>query len=158
MAGVNKVILVGNLGKDPEVRHLENGTTVCSFSLATSESYKDRTTGERKTNTEWHNIVLWRGLAEIAEKYLKKGDQVYIEGKLVTRSWEKDNVTRYTTEIVGRDLTMLGAKNTQQGDVGSASQGGGASSTPAQQPPVAQAASPEATQAQNSQEMDDLPF
>jgi len=111
MAGVNKVILIGNLGKDPEVRHLENGTAVANFSMATSESYKDRSSGERKTITEWHNIVLWRGLAEIAEKYLKKGDQVYIEGKLKTRSWEdKDGNTRYTTEVVGDNMTMLGSR------------------------------------------------
>ncbi len=111
MAGVNKVILIGNLGKDPEVRHLENGTAVANFSMATSESYKDRNSGERKTITEWHNIVLWRGLAEVAEKYLKKGDQVYIEGKLKTRSWEdKDGNTRYTTEVVGDNMTMLGSR------------------------------------------------
>jgi len=110
MAGVNKVILVGNLGKDPEVRHLESGAAVANFSVATTETYKDRTTGERKDVTEWHNVVLWRGLAEVAEKYLKKGNQVYVEGKLRTRSWEKDGVTRYTTEVVGDTLTMLGSK------------------------------------------------
>lgn len=110
MAGVNKVILVGNLGKDPEVRNLENGAMVANFSMATSETYKDKTTGEKKVITEWHNIVLWRGLAEIASKYLHKGDQVYIEGKLRTRSWEKDNVTRYTTEVVGDNMTLLGSK------------------------------------------------
>lgn len=111
MAGVNKVILIGNLGKDPEVRHLENGTAVANFSMATSESYKDRNSGERKIITEWHNIVLWRGLAEVAEKYLKKGDQIYIEGKLKTRSWEdKDGNTRYTTEVVGDNMTMLGSR------------------------------------------------
>jgi single-strand DNA-binding protein len=110
MAGVNKVILVGNLGKDPEVRHLESGVPVASFSIATSESYNDKKTGERKTVTEWHNIVLWRGLAEVAEKYLHKGDQIYIEGKLRTRQWEKDGVTRYTTEIVGENMTMLGSR------------------------------------------------
>ncbi len=108
MAGVNKVILIGNLGRDPEVRHLESGASVASFSIATTESYKDRNTGERRDVTEWHNIVLWRGLADIAEKYLKKGSTVYIEGKLRTRSWEKDGVTRYTTEIVGDNMTMLG--------------------------------------------------
>ena len=109
MAGVNKAIIVGRLGKDPEVRHLESGATVSTFSIATSESYKDRNTGEKKEVTDWHNIVLWRGLADIAEKYLKKGDQVYIEGKLKTRSWEKEGVTRYTTEIVGDNMTMLGS-------------------------------------------------
>ena len=98
MAGINKVILVGNLGKDPEIRYLEGGTAVANFPIATSETYKDKTSGEKKTNTEWHNIVLWRGLAEIAEKYLKKGNQVYIEGKLQTRQWQdKDGNNRYTT-------------------------------------------------------------
>lgn len=154
MAGVNKVILVGNLGKDPEVRHLENGTPVASFSIATSESYKDRTSGERVEKTEWHNIVLWRGLAEVAEKYLKKGSQVYIEGKLQTRSWEKDGVTRYTTEIVGRELTMLGNKGQSGGEQ---NQGGGNIAAPQQQP-ATQPANTEAVQAQNSDELDDLPF
>ena len=110
MAGVNKVILVGNLGKYPEVRNLENGATVANFTMATSETYKDKTTGEKKVITEWHNVVLWRGLADIAAKYLHKGDQVYIEGKLRTRSWEKEGVTRYTTEIVGDNMTLLGSK------------------------------------------------
>ena len=100
MSGVNKVILIGRLGKEPEVRNLENGAVVANFTMATSESYKDKVTGEKKEVTEWHNIVLWRGLAEISQKYLHKGDLVYIEGKLKTRSWEKEGVTRYTTEIV----------------------------------------------------------
>ena len=108
MSGVNKVILVGRLGKDPEVRHLENGATVANFSMATSETYRDRQTGEKREQTEWHNVVLWRGLAEVAEKYVKKGDMIYVEGKLRTRSWEKDGVTRYTTEVVGDNMTMLG--------------------------------------------------
>ncbi len=110
MSGVNKVILVGRLGKDPEVRNLENGVSVANFSLATSESYKDKTTGDKKEVTEWHNISLWRGLADIAAKYLHKGDLVYIEGKLRTRSWEKEGVTRYTTEIIGDNMTMLSSK------------------------------------------------
>lgn len=112
MAGINKVILVGNLGKDPEVRYLEGGTAVANFPIATSENYTDRSSGEKKTITEWHNIVLWRGLAEIAEKYLKKGNQVYIEGKLRTRKWQdKDGHDRYTTEIVGDSMQMLGRKD-----------------------------------------------
>ncbi|WP_258102906.1 single-stranded DNA-binding protein [Marinoscillum sp. MHG1-6] len=111
MAGVNKVILVGRLGKEPEIRHLENGAAVANFPIATSETYKDRNTGERREQTEWHNIVLWRGLAEVAEKFLKKGDMVYIEGKLRTRSWEKDGITRYTTEVVGDNMTMLGGNS-----------------------------------------------
>jgi len=113
---VNKVILVGNLGKDPETRHLENGTAVSSFSLATSESYKDRNTGEIISHTDWHNIVLWRGLAEVADKYMKKGDKVYIEGKLKSRSWQdKEGVTRYTTEVVGDNLVMMGGGNKNNG-------------------------------------------
>lgn len=107
MSGVNKVILVGRLGKDPEIRNLENGASVANFTMATSETYKDKTTGDRKEVTEWHNIVLWRGLADIAAKYLHKGDMIYVEGKLRTRSWEKEGVTRYTTEIIGDNMTML---------------------------------------------------
>ncbi len=158
MAGVNKVILIGNLGKDPEVRHLENGTPVTSFSIATSESYKDKNSGEKVEKTEWHNVVLWRGLAEVAEKYLHKGDKVYIEGKLQTRSWEKDGVTRYTTEIVGREMTMLSKKGQSGG--GEQNQGGGYTAAPQQQPTEqpAQPANKEAVQAQNNDELDDLPF
>lgn len=121
MSGVNKVILIGNLGKDPEVRNLENGATVANFTIATTESYKDKTTGEKKDITEWHNIVLWRGLADIAAKYLHKGDMIYLEGKLRTRSWEKEGVTRYTTEIVGDNMTMLSTRrtsNTSGGNTG----------------------------------------
>jgi single-strand DNA-binding protein len=117
MAGsVNKVILIGNLGKDPEVRHLESGVAVANFSIATSESYKDKTSGERKTQTDWHNIVMWRGLADVAEKYLKKGSSVYIEGKLKTRSWDdKEGNTRYTTEVVADNMTMLGRASDSNG-------------------------------------------
>lgn len=114
MAGVNKVILVGNLGKDPEIRHLENGTAVANFTIATSESYKDKA-GARVDQTEWHNIVVWRKLAEIAESYLKKGSQVYLEGKLRTRSWEdQQGNKRYTTEVVADTFTMLGKKEVAQ--------------------------------------------
>lgn len=147
MSGVNKVILVGRLGKDPEVRHLENGATVANFSIATSETYKDRQTGEKREQTEWHNVVLWRGLADVAEKYVKKGDMIYVEGKLRTRSWEKDGVTRYTTEVVGDNMTMLGG-----GGGGNSGQSGGyASSQPMQQESApSQPAATDAT--------DDLPF
>lgn len=108
MAGsVNKVILIGNLGKDPEVRHLENGAVVANFPLATSESYTDKN-GNRVENTDWHDIVVWRGLAEVVEKYVRKGHKVYIEGKLKKRSWQdKEGNTRYTTEVVADELTML---------------------------------------------------
>lgn len=120
MAGsVNKVILLGNLGKDPEVRRLENGTVVASFSLATSEVYTDRSTGEKKELTDWHDIVVWRGLAEVAEKYLKKGYKVYIEGKIKKRSWQdKEGTTRYTTEIIADELNIIsrpeGSEKTNQ--------------------------------------------
>ena len=112
---VNKVILVGNVGKDPETRYLEGGTAVCSFPLATSETYRNRD-GEKITNTEWHNIVLWRGLAEVAEKYVKKGSQLFIEGRIRTRSWDdRDGNKRYTTEIVGDNMQMLGRRPDDQG-------------------------------------------
>jgi single-strand DNA-binding protein len=105
---VNKVILIGNLGKDPEVRRLDNGSVVASFSIATSETFTDKTTGEKKEITDWHDIVLWRGLAEIAEKYIRKGTKIYIEGKLKKRSWQdKEGNTKYNTEIIGDQLTIL---------------------------------------------------
>lgn len=111
MAGINKVILVGNLGRDPEMRYTPNSIAVCSFSVATSETYKDKNSGERITQTEWHNIVLWRGLAETSEKYLRKGSKVYIEGKLKTRKWDdKQGITRYSTEIVADVMQMLDKK------------------------------------------------
>lgn len=120
MAGsVNKVILIGNLGRDPEVRHLENGAVVANFPLATSEVYTDRSSGEKKEVTDWHDIVVWRGLAEVAEKYLKKGYKVYVEGKLKKRSWQdKEGNTRYTTEIIADELSILsrpeGGERTQE--------------------------------------------
>lgn len=146
MAGVNKVILVGNLGKDPEVRHLDNGRAVANFPIATSETYKNKQ-GERVTNTEWHNIVLWTPLAEIAERFLKKGGQVYIEGKLTTRSWDdQDGNKRYTTEVVGREMTLLGSRQDSEGS------GGG---SPAQQ----QAANTESPVSNIPEDdTDDLPF
>ncbi len=118
MAGVNKVILVGNLGKDPEVRHLEGGAAVANFTLATSDSYKDKS-GARQEQTEWHNIVVWRGLAEVAEKYLKKGMTIYLEGKLRTRSWDdKEGHKRYTTEIVGDTFTIVSKKENSSSSSG----------------------------------------
>ncbi len=143
MAGVNKVILIGNLGRDPEVRHLESGASVANFPIATTESYKDKN-GNRQDQTEWHNIVLWRGLAEIAEKYLKKGSQVYIEGKLRSRSWEdKEGNTRYITEVVGDSMTMLGGR----------SEGNSSS-----QESKAEKVSEETPITSNEDENDDLPF
>lgn len=116
MAGsVNKVILVGNLGKDPEVRTLENGVKKVSFPLATSETYKDKDTGEKKTDTEWHNIVIWRGLADVAERYLRKGQQIYVEGKLRSRQYkDKEGNTRYITEVVAENFVMMSRGNEGQ--------------------------------------------
>jgi len=119
MAGVNKVILVGNLGQDPEVRYLDSGVAVANFSLATTENYKNKQ-GERVSQTEWHNIVLWRGLAEVAEKYLKKGSSIYVEGKIRNRKWEdKEGNTRYNTEILADNMTMLGGRPIQEKDTSS---------------------------------------
>jgi single-strand DNA-binding protein len=146
MAGVNKVILIGNLGADPEIRHLQNGASVANFRLATSETFKDKTTGERREQTEWHNVVAWRGLAEITEKYLRKGSKVYVEGKLRTRQWQdKDNNTRYTTEIIADEMTLL--------DRASGDGGGHRAAAPA-----AQSAPTSASPAVSSDDMDDLPF
>jgi len=115
---INKVILVGHVGRDPEIRHLDNNLTVARFSLATSETYKNKS-GEKITNTEWHNIVLWRGLAEVAEKYVKKGSLVWIEGKIRNRTWDdKDGNKRYTTEIDGDNLQLMGSRPGGSGEHG----------------------------------------
>ncbi len=112
---VNKVILVGNVGKDPEVRYLESGVALARFPFATSETYKSKE-GERITTTEWHNIVLWRGLAEVAEKYIKKGSQLYIEGRIRTRSYDdRDGNKRYMTEIIADQMQMLGRRSDSEG-------------------------------------------
>ncbi|MEM1057200.1 MAG: single-stranded DNA-binding protein [Bacteroidota bacterium] len=130
--GVNKVILVGNLGQDPELRYTGSGTAVCNFSLATTESYKDRD-GNQVENTEWHRVVAWARLAEICGEYLKKGRQVYIEGQLQTRQWEdKDGNTRYTTEIKAREMQMLGSRD-DNGGGGNYGGGGGYDQRPQRQ-------------------------
>ena len=127
---VNKVILVGNVGKDPEVRHLDSGVAVANFPLATSESYTAKN-GERVTTTEWHNIVLWRGLADVAEKYVTKGRQLYIEGRIRTRSYDdKDGNKRYITEIYGDVMQMLGTKDSGQGSESGVSTEASKTSTP----------------------------
>jgi single-strand DNA-binding protein len=108
--GVNKVILIGNLGKDPEVRYFPSGDAIANATIATTEGWKDKQTGEQKEATEWHNVVFPGKLGEIAGKYLKKGSKVYVEGSLRTRKWEKDGVTRYTTEIRVQDMQMLDGK------------------------------------------------
>lgn len=104
------MILIGRLGKDPEVRTFDGGSMVANFSMATSESWKDKTTGEKKEQTEWHNVVIWGAMAGVAQKYLHKGDLLYVEGKLRTKSWEKDGVTRYTTSVHVDNMTMLGSR------------------------------------------------
>lgn len=131
MAGVNKVIIVGRLGNDPEMRTMPNGDAVANISVATSEVWNDKVTGERREVTEWHRIVLFRRNAEVAGQYLRKGSQVYVEGKLKTRKWQDQNgQDRYTTEIQADSLTMLGGRNDNSGDFGG--QGGGWNQAPAQ--------------------------
>jgi single-strand DNA-binding protein len=142
--GVNKVILVGNLGKDPETKYMPSGDCVCNFSIATTESWKDKSSGEKIEKTEWHNIVMFRRLAEVAGEYLRKGSQVYIEGKLKTRKWQdKSGADRWTTEIEGREMQMLGARG------GNAGMG-----APAQQ----QSAPPQAAPSGGPDYEDDIPF
>ncbi|MFC1798898.1 single-stranded DNA-binding protein [Thermodesulfobacteriota bacterium] len=114
MAGINKAILVGRLGRDPEIRYTTDGRAVCNFSIATSDEWKDKDTGEKKERTEWHRIVAFGKLGEICGEYLAKGRQVYIEGRLQTRSWEKEGVTRYTTEIVAADVQFLGGRDSNE--------------------------------------------
>ena len=117
MASVNKTILLGNLGKDPELKFLPNGDAVCNFSIATTDSWKNKD-GTKQEKTEWHNIVLYRKLAEIAGEYLRKGSSVYIEGSLQTRKWtNKEGQERYTTEVIGNSMQMLGSKSSQSTNV-----------------------------------------
>lgn len=151
MSGVNKVILIGRLGKDPEVRHLEGGATVASFPLATSESYTNKE-GVRSEQTEWHNIVVWRGLAEIAEKYLSKGKQIYVEGKLRTRNFEKNGEKRYVTEIVADNFQMLDRR--PEGENGN----GHYTSSNSSKEPAAVTAGAEASFNTDNSGSDDLPF
>jgi len=140
MRGVNKVILVGNLGKDPEIKYFENGIPKASFSMATSDSYTSKA-GERIDNTEWHNIVMWRGLAEVAEKYLKKGDPIYVEGKIKNRSWDDaDGNKKYITEIEVSNMVMLPRR-------GADSNNNNYASTSSATAPVAQTANSAATEA-----------
>ncbi len=151
--GINKVILVGNLGKDPETRSLPSGEAVANVTVATSESWKDKTTGEQKDKTEWHNVVFFRRLAEIAGQYLKKGSQVYIEGKLRTRKWQdKEGKDRYTTEIVADEMQMLGGK-----PGGASAGGGGANYERSASSPRSESASAMPVAEKNFED-DDIPF
>ena len=132
--GINKVILVGNLGQDPEVKYMPNGNAVCNITVATSESWKDKNSGEMQERTEWHRVVFFRRLAEIAGEYLKKGSQVYLEGRLQTRKWQdQQGQDRYTTEIVADNMQMLGGGNRSGGsaEFGGGQSKGGSQSAPA---------------------------
>ncbi len=157
MASVNKVILVGNLGRDPETRFSPDGGAICNFSIATTESWKDKTTGEKKENTEWHRIVMYNRLAEIAGEYLKKGKAVYVEGRLKTRKWtDKDGVEKYTTEVIATEMQMLGGRE-GGGGMGNQDDGGGYSRESAAPAAVKSAAAKKP--AQSFSEMDDdIPF
>jgi len=146
--GVNKVILIGNLGQDPEVRYMPNGGAVCNITVATSESWKDKNTGENQEKTEWHRVVMFRRLAEIAGEYLKKGSKVFIEGKLQTRKWQdQQGQDRYTTEIIADNMQMLDSRG------GSADFAGGGA--PQRQAPQSQ---PQSAPAADTSFEDDIPF
>lgn len=154
---LNKVMLIGNLGKDPEVRHLENGTAVASFSVATNENYRDKA-GEWQTITEWHNVVAWRNLAERVERDLKKGNRVYVEGKITTRKWQDQNgQDRYTTEVVAQMLRLLDRRESSGGTFGNFP-------SAADEPKAVQSnmsnpdAGKQTQQADSPQVDDDLPF
>ncbi|MBT3521800.1 single-stranded DNA-binding protein [Gammaproteobacteria bacterium] len=156
--GINKVILVGNLGNDPEIRYMPNGNAVANVSLATSDSWKDKATGEQQEKTEWHRVVFFNRLAEIVEQYVKKGSKLYVEGRLQTRSWEQDGVKRYSTEIVASEMQMLdGRGGAMGGDMGD--NPFGQQQAPSQRPQQA-AAAPQAQPAPTNFDNfdDDIPF
>lgn len=148
MSSLNQVQIIGRLGGDPEVRHLPNGDAVANLTVATSEKWKDKQSGEQKEKTEWHRLVIYGKLAEVAGKYLKKGSQAFFQGKLQTREWEKDGVKRYTTEIIVNQMTMLGSP-------GESGQGGGQQ---ASRPAPQQQSRPAPQPAQGQDSFDDIPF
>ena len=166
MASLNKVILIGNLGRDPETRYAPSGDAICNLTIATTETWKDKTTGERREATEWHRVVFFGRLAEIAAQYLKKGSQVYVEGRLQTRKWQdKDGQDRYTTEIRADEMKMLGSRQGQGGDaaMGRQDSGGYDSAPPSrpQQPSQRKPDSQPQPQQQNNNYADfddDIPF
>lgn len=131
--GINKVILVGNVGNDPEVRYMPNGNAVANVSIATSETWKDKDSGEQQERTEWHRVVFFNRLAEIVEQYVKKGSKLYVEGRLQTRSWEQDGIKRYSTEIVASEMQMLDTRSGGQDTVGNYANAN-QSASPAMQP------------------------
>ena len=147
MSGLNKVMLIGRLGRDPELRYTPSGLAIANFSIATSEQWKDKDSGEKKERTEWHRIVVFGKLGELCGEYLAKGRQVYVEGRLQTKSWEKDGVTRYTTEIVASDIQFLGAKD-------SSNAGGSYINKPAAGEPAAGGPAPPGSETR----ADDIPF
>ena len=167
MASINKVILIGNLGRDPEVRYTPSGAAVCNVTVATSRNWKDKTSGEKVEETEWHRVVFYDRLAEIAGEYLKKGRSVYVEGRLKTRKWQdKDGVEKYTTEIVADNMQMLGGREGMGGgdeggggSRGYGREGGGAESgsRPAQRPPAAKSAPAKSSTGFDDMD-DDIPF
>jgi len=161
MASVNKVILIGNLGKDPEIRYAPSGSAICNVTIATSRVSKDKTSGERQEQTEWHRVVMFDRLAEIAGEYLKKGKSVYIEGRLQTRKWtDKEGVERYSTEIIANEMTMLGSREGAAGGSGGGDEMGSAPAprgAPAAR--TAPAAKPAAKSSTGFDDMDDdIPF
>ena len=165
MASVNKVILVGNLGRDPEVRYSPDGAAICNVSIATTSNWKDKNSGERREETEWHRVVFYNRLAEIAGEYLKKGRPVYVEGRLKTRKWQnKEGVDQYTTEVVADQMQMLGGRDGGDGGMGGGSMGGGESqgaprsSAPARAPQAQRPAAPAAGGANLADMDDDIPF
>ncbi|MEI2417170.1 single-stranded DNA-binding protein [Orrella sp. JC864] len=163
MASVNKVIIVGNLGRDPEVRYSPEGSAICNVSIATTSQWKDKNSGEKREETEWHRVVFYNRLAEIAGEYLKKGRSVYVEGRLKTRKWtDKENIERYTTEIVADQMQMLGGRG-EGGEGGGYGGGGyGGESAPRAPRPQQQAPRPAAQPAHNATNLadmdDDIPF
>jgi single-strand DNA-binding protein len=161
MASVNKVILVGNLGRDPETRYMPDGGAVTNVSIATTESWKDKTSGEKQEKTEWHRVAFFGKLAEIAGEYLKKGSQVYVEGRLQTRKWQdKDGADRYTTEIVADRMQMLGSRQGMGGGAGGEREGAGAGGGGGERPSGSAPAKPAASKGGGKFDdfEDDIPF
>jgi single-strand DNA-binding protein len=160
MASVNKVIIVGNLGKDPEVRYMPSGSAICNITIATSRQWKDKTSGERQEETEWHRVALFDRLAEIAGEYLKKGRPVYIEGRLKTRKYtDKDGVEKYTTEIIAAEMQLLGGREGGGDDMGGGGNERPARSAPAPRPAPAPRQAPAAKSSTGFDDMDDdIPF
>ena len=159
MASVNKVIIIGNLGRDPEVRYTPSGSAVCNVSVATTRNWKNRDSGEKQEETEWHRVVFYDRLAEIAGEYLKKGRSVYVEGRLKTRKWQdKDGAEKYTTEIIAEEMKMLGGR---EGMGGGADEGGGGGYSerpqPASRPAAAAKAAPKSSTGFDNMD-DDIPF